>query len=451
MSEGTKTEPFMKRFWRKKSERTKEKVESDFPIDGTSFDQSSGKGMENSLSRKAINSEYFWQKFGYFGVTLISIAASVWGGWQLGTMLFILMAAAVELVKMILPSEARTARVLASTFSFVIGCFAFYMALQHGNAAAGNQDQNEKMLIASIESIDLQLKNLGSSSMIPVSTTSATSFDTDGYNKLIAEIATKDAELDQLKRDRHTYWQKRPNKRNRRTGAWMLANPDKCTGTYCPKLNAKAAHVKALKAQKKAMDKQKAQQMDVEQLALKAQRDATRMAQEREATKQGLMRTRNEYQAKLLNMNNNVVMEKPIKIIMFLVVTFLILIEFSQGSFKESSDILVGHRRRINMLHDNFLKRVKMKEDAMIEKQKTGGWFSRKKQPKVETKKKINSQFKKGTKLTVEIANEVKKELDSSTTSGNKYSRAKCFEVFHNFGVGQTNLNFKNFKTMMNI
>ena len=450
MSEDTNKESFMKRFWRKKN-MSKEKVKAKYPIDGNSFDESTAKGIDNSLSRKAINRKYKWNKVGYFGVTSISIAASVWGGWQLGVIYFILMAMAVELVKLLLPSNATEARVLASTFSFVIGCFAFYMALQHGNITADNQGKSEKMLIASIDSIDLQLKNLGEKSIKRVSSVTTVRFDTVSYNKLIDKIATKTAELDRLKRERHTYWQRVPNKRNRRTGAWMLANPDKCKGSFCKTLNAKVAHIDGLRLKKSLMDKEKGEQLNAEKLAIQAQREASIMEQEREATAQRLMKTRAEYQSKLLNINENVVMEQPIVFIMFLVGLFLLLIEWSQGNFKESSEILVEHKDRINMLYKNFETRSKMKLEKQKEKEKEkkSSWFN-KSQPVVEPKKKKNNVSQR-TILDRDIAEKIKKSLDSANTTGNKYTRAKCFEEFEKYGVGKTQTNFESFKKMMDI
>lgn len=436
------------RLFKKKHLRSTTK---DYPIDGSTFDENNVRGIENSLSRKSINSDYKVFIIGYFGVTSISIAASVWGGFQLGTMLFIFMASAVELVKLILPTEAQMARILASAFSFVIGCFAFYMALLQGNAAIGNQESSEKMLITSIQSIDDQLRNLGTSGLIKVSAPTTTGFDNRGYNRLIAKLAGKRSELDRLKVERHTYWQARPNKRNKRTGQWMLDNVSKCTGSFCKKLYARRDLVVSLEAQKVELDKGRVADRNMESMALQAQMDATKVAQSREKAKQKLMVTRMDYQSQLLKMNSTAAIEQPIAIIMFLIVTFLILIEFAQGTFKESSSSLKSHRRRTNLMYKNYISRAKEKamqsdlKQVEVAKNKKSGWF---KTDNVESQA-ISTD--KVVSLTQELAQEIKMILEKGPKGTNRFTRSKVYSVFGEFGIGKSQKNFNNFKTMIGL
>lgn len=380
-------------------------IPDQFMIEGSSFDQKTQAGLSNYLAYKSLNSDYKAKKVGYTFVTATSMITSIYGGVVMGTFIFILAACMIESIKLLVGRENKDIVVIASIISLSLALYGLYNTLNTENKSQDNKGDQVEVLKQSITSIDQQIKELQSSdSNAGAIVGTPPVFDNDSYMLLVKDLTQKQLELDGLLKDRHTYWQRRPNRNNKRTGSWMLANYDKCSGIYCPKLKAKYDHVQSLKAQKNALEKEKQRVQEYQDNALAMIQDREKLKREKQLTIQGLIKQRNENQQKLLELQGNTKVATDLRIAMPLLFLLLVFVERYQYATGNSLSDLKTHRLRVNTLHDNYKKKKRLEQKAIETKNEpekvTKGWFTK--------NVVMNTELTKSVTADAELTNQAK-------------------------------------------
>lgn len=441
MSSSTTRRDFLKGFLLKREPSVE--VTNEYKIEGSSFDKTTSGGLENYLSWKGLNKDYRKKRLGYLGVTIMSIGTSIYGGYVTGFLAFILTAVIVELTKMTLDRSHKSLVLLAGAISFTLAMYGLYNTLISNNQSTANRGAQIETLENAIHAIDNQLRDLQN----PIMKTSAAvvevpKFNQTAYNRLVKKIAFQGEKLDKLKAEKHTYWQKKPNRRNKRTGQWMLDNPDKCTGSYCSKLQAKQASYNALLEQKKAMDVERENVQRLQKMAMDNRSSALASVQEKQKMVMELTRTRNAKQEKLMGMQENVKIGVNVTFSMTILFALLLFIEMYQYIMGNRLADMKSHKLRVNTLHDNFIAR----KEALNAPEKRS-WFS-KKSTHVEIKKSASIPTIEKGKLTLQLAEEIQKSM----AKGNiKITRKSVFIEFEKYGISKVNKNYKLFRELLKL
>lgn len=417
-------------------------VAEEFKVEGTSFDRTTTGGLDNYLAWKSLNKDYKKKNRGYIIVTAISMFSSGLGGFLTGGYPLIFAAALIEVTKMTLDRNLTFLVVLAGCISLTLANFGVYNTFTIQNKSSENREAQVETLENAIHAIDRQLKDL-QSNVIEVGSTSGPSiptFNTRAYNKLVNDITIKRSEMERLKKERHTYWQRKPNKRNKRTGAWMLAHMDKCTGSFCSKLAAKNAAYEALLERQKVMDVERENIQRMQEKAMNNRSSALEAAQEKQKMIMEMTRTRNNKQEKLISLQQNVSVGTPIVFSMSILFAVLLFIEIYQFRIGNRLADMRFHRMKTNILYENFVAR-KAALNAPEKKTFFGKKITREKKTVENVKQNQNTKI-----LTLSLAQEIEKNLKNEKL---KVTRVNIFTQFEKYGIGKGQKNFKLFKELI--
>lgn len=361
-----------------KKEAASSDVLVQYKIEGTSFDRKTTNGLNNFLSWKSLNSDYFSKRLGYFFVSLASIITSVYGGIVMGTLIFIIAAVMIEAIKLMMGRDKKDIVILASVISLSFALYGLYKTIDTENQSLENKNDQVLVLKNAIESADKQIKALQNGAIEKPTLIKPPVFDQEAYMNLIRTLTKKQSILDGLLKASHINWRKnKPSKYNKRKGSWMIANYDKCTGWYCPKLKAKYDEVQALKKQKAAMEEEKANISMLQEKAMNMESQKAQIEQQKQATIQELINNRNKDQRKLLKLQGKVKVPVDIEFTMTLLFLLLLFVERYQYTTGNRLAQMKSHRLKVNTLHTNYLKK-KEEQKPVEEKPQTNRWFSRK-------------------------------------------------------------------------
>lgn len=391
-----------------------------------SYNTSTPKGIENNQFYADVVSRYRKNWWGYLLITILSISTSVYGGYSTGLTILIIMAVAIEIIKLLIDRTQVSSALLASMFSMIVAFVGLSKSMESNNNHIENNATQEKRYIEALHNIDKQL--LESSPAKEVSQTQSSN-DNSTLQKSLSIAATKlitaKSKLSILKNQRHTYWQSKPNKRNRRTGRWMLNNIDKCTGTFCSKIVAFDNKVKILKSRKDSIIKAIEGMQSNQKARLEIQKNGIE-------TKNNLIMQRASYHEKLslLSSASQTTVTIPMWLYMSMVVMFLLFIESYQHQASKSVSKL---RVNANTAKITYRYYVKINRESIFRKLIRSISTRNNDKPEPNQQNKMNSLSDQ--KVLSKILSEVE-VLDNPT-------RKTIYSAFTKYKISKTQSNYK--------